>query len=48
MVYTTRSGGELLLNFQKKKSFREIHVVRDMNLAPNEDLRCFNRVAHVC
>lgn len=31
MVYITRSGGELLLNFQTKKSFCEIQVVRDMN-----------------
>lgn len=78
-VYTTRSGGELLLNFQKKKVSANIlgtpltsclkplllvlfllvythprntrrtrYELVCLNLAPNEDLRCHNRVAHVC
>lgn len=78
-VYTTRSGGELLLNFQKKKKV-SANILRTpltscpkplllvlfllvytrprntcrtqyelvwLNLTPNEDLRCLNRVAHV-
>lgn len=80
-VYTTRSGSELLLNFQqkKKKVFANIlgtpltscpkplllvlllivytrprntrrtrYELACLNLVPNEDLLCLNRITHVC